>query len=137
MRIKRRSGFGHMVFLVWLRAIKLPNTKPCTAIIKDLASFSYLPCSRWSLVLHFSLKQKKKTYSKYLICNSLRTLLSQKKIENQLRYSSSNLKFYEKLEKCCQNQLRNENKEAEWIWTYGLFSLGKRYNSQIPNLAQK
>ena len=43
MRLKRKSGFGHVVFLVWVGAIKPPNTKPYAAIIKDLANFSYLP----------------------------------------------------------------------------------------------
>ena len=76
--MKRQIGFGHVVFLGWVGAIKQPNTKPCAAIIKNLASFSNLPCSRRSFVLHFSLKRKK-TYSKYLICSSLKPLLSPKK----------------------------------------------------------
>ena len=42
MRIKRQSGFGHMVSLVRVGAIKLPNAKPCTAIINDIVHFSYL-----------------------------------------------------------------------------------------------
>ena len=58
--MKRQIGFGHVVFLGWVGAIKQPNTKPCAAIINGLARFSYLPCSIRSLALHFSLKRKKR-----------------------------------------------------------------------------
>ena len=60
MRIKRQSGFGHLVLLVRVGAIKLPNAKSCTEIIKDLAHFSYIPCSRRSLVLYFLHTKKKR-----------------------------------------------------------------------------
>ena len=103
MRIKRQSGFGHMVSLVRVGAIKLPNAKPCTAIINDLVHFSYLPCSRRSLVLHFSLTKKNPIPNFWYVVPWDDYFHQKKLFENQLRYSSLNLTFYEKLEKWCQN----------------------------------
>ena len=103
MRIKRQSGFGHLGFLVRVGAIKLPNAKSCTEILNDLAHFSYIPCSRRSLVLHF-LHTKKKRIPNFWYVFPWDHYFHQKKIiENQLRYSSLDLTIYENLEKCCQN----------------------------------